>query len=296
MVDKKFKILVTGGGGQLAQCLEKQIVFDGNEEYYFANRQELDITSPDNLNQLFSDFEPDVVINTAAYTQVDQAEADRDSAYAINTDAVKNLARACQEHQALLIHISTDYVFDGDSSSPYHEDDSTDPKTVYGASKRAGEEVIINSTLKEYYIIRTSWLYSEFGKNFYKTILRLARERDELSIVDDQQGCPTNANDLARGILKIVSDFREKKTSLANFGIYHFSNAGHTTWYGFAKSILEINKISVNLKPVSSSQFPTKSIRPKYSILSNVKFQENFNFKISHWEKSLEDLIATLAS
>lgn len=288
---KEKKILITGAGGQLAQCLKKQLPTDIADEYLFVSREELDITDTKGIYELFKSFNPNVVINTAAYTQVDHAEDEPEKAFSINAEAVKTLAEACYKNDALLIHISTDYVFDGKANTPYHEDDATHPQTVYGASKRKGEEQLIASALKQFYIIRTSWLYSEFGHNFYKTMQRLSSEKEKLNVVNDQQGCPTNANDLARGILKIIAAYKSIHHKNSNYGIYHFSNAGNTTWYDFATAIFTLKKINIPVLPVPSQAFPTKAKRPCYSILRNEKFQETFHFQIPHWKESLENLI-----
>lgn len=282
--------MVTGGGGQLAQCLKEQLPKDTDDDFLFVNRDELDITQTEAIKRLFADFKPQIVINTAAYTQVDRAEEERDLAYSINSEAVKALAEECKDCGALLIHISTDYVFDGNGNTPYKEGDKTSPKTIYGASKRAGEEALIESGLHQFYILRTSWLYSEHGHNFYRTVQRLATERDNLQMVNDQHGCPTNANDLARGILKII-DLENSDNTTAAYGIYHFSNGGITTWYGFALEILRLKYLNIAVVPVSSATFPTPAKRPSNSVLNTDKFRKTFDFEIPEWKKSLSDLI-----
>ena len=287
------RILVTGGGGQLAQCLKNQIPKNTADEFLFVSRKELDITNTTAIKKLFADFKPQIVVNTAAYTQVDRAEEEPDLAYSINNEALKSLAEVCRDFGAMLIHISTDYVFDGNGDLPYKEEHKTNPQTVYGASKYAGEEALLNSGLKQFYIIRTSWLYSEYGHNFYRTMQRLANEKDTLQIVNDQQGCPTNANDLALGILKIIAatNNNNNNSNKITCGIYHFSNRGNTTWYGFALEIFRLKEIKITVIPVSSASFPTRAKRPSYSVLNSDKFSKTFDFQIPEWEKSLSDLI-----
>ncbi len=291
MESKGKRILITGGGGQLAQCLKKQLPKNTADVFLFVSRKELDISNAAAIETLFADFKPQIVVNTAAYTQVDRAEDERDLAFSINSEAVKSLAEACKNSGALLIHISTDYVFDGNGNTPYKEEDRTNPQTVYGASKYAGEEALIKSGLKQFYILRTSWLYSEYGHNFYRTIQRLANEKDTLQVVNDQQGCPTNANDLALGILKIIAAALSNNTKNAPSGIYHFGNSGNTTWYGFALEIFRLKKINTTVVPVASATFPTLAKRPSYSVLNVNKFSKTFDFQIPDWEKSLSDLI-----
>ena len=283
-------ILITGASGQLGQCIKQQLPEKTTDNYLFVSRKDLDIAKAEEVKQLCKTFKPDVIINTAAYTQVDRAEEERDKAYSINANALLTLAEACYEHHALLIHISTDYVFDGQASTPYKEEDTPHPQTVYGASKRKGEELLENSPLMRYYIIRTSWLYSEYGQNFYQTMQRLAVEKEQLQIVNDQYGCPTNANDLAKGILRIIDQYFNDLSSPA-YGIYHFNNGGITTWYGFASEIFKLKNLNISVNPVGSMAFPTTAKRPTYSVLSNTKFQQLFDFHIADWDVSLKKLV-----
>lgn len=291
MANNGKRILVTGGGGQLAQCLKNQLPKNIADEYLFVNRHTLDITQAGAIEKLFAEFSPQIVVNTAAYTNVDRAEEERDLAFSINGEGVKLLAQACKDHGALLIHISTDYVFDGKGATPYKEEHITNPQTVYGASKKVGEDAVIEIGLNQFYIIRTSWLYSEYGNNFYKTMQRLASEKDMLQVVNDQKGCPTNANDLAKGILKIIETYKGYSTKKAANGIYHFSNAGNTTWFGFALEIFRLKDINIKVIPVSSATFPTRAKRPSYSVFDVNKFSKIFDFQIPEWKKSLSDLI-----
>jgi dTDP-4-dehydrorhamnose reductase len=280
---KTPKILITGSEGQLAQTLKH--LSGENENYIFVNKDQLDITNTEALESFFEEHTPDVVINTAAYTQVDASETYTETAFRVNETAVKNLVNVCEKHEVKLIHISTDYVFDGTASKPYRETDPTNPVTVYGKSKRAGEEAIQNSTLKAYAIVRTSWLYSPYGHNFYKTMLRLAQTKNELSIVNDQRGSPTNALHLAEALRVIAHKLQSENT-----GVYHYCNAGETTWYGFAKAIFDKHNRQLEVKPVSSDEYPTAAHRPAYSVLDTEKIKKTFSLKIADWHTALKTL------
>ncbi|MEX2350055.1 MAG: dTDP-4-dehydrorhamnose reductase [Flavobacteriaceae bacterium] len=277
------KILVTGGEGQLAQALKH--VRGDNDICIFVDKNELDITSAEALEEFFKEHRPDVVINTAAYTQVDASESYPETAFSVNDVAVKNLAGICESYNCKLIHISTDYVFDGTAHQPYRETDPTNPVTVYGKSKRAGEEAIQNSKLKSYAIVRTSWLYSPYGHNFYKTMLRLAHSKNELSIVNDQKGSPTNALHLAEALLLIAHTLKPE-----NSGLYHYCNGGQTTWFGFAKAIFEKHNLSIEVKPVTSEEYATAAQRPAYSVLDSNKIKKTFSLNIPDWQTALNTL------
>ena len=292
-------VLVTGAGGQLGQSL--QFVANNYPEidFKFCGSRELDITNVDNVAQIFEQYKPNFCINAAAYTAVDKAESESEKAFAINVTGVKNLAEACKEFSTILIHISTDFVFDGtyDLLSPraqsrgYSETDQTNPKSVYGQTKLDGEKAI-QAILDQYYIIRTSWVYSQFGNNFFKTMLRLGAERETLSVVNDQIGTPTNAVDLANAILQIIC---HPERSRGNFyGIYNFSNLGQCSWYDFAKEIFESNNISIDLKPISTASYPTPAARPAYSVLDKTKIKQVFDFEIMSWQESLKTVIFPL--
>jgi len=281
MASDQLSVLVTGAGGQLAQCIQ-QLQPDFNYAFYFKDRKALDITDTASIHSTLDELKPDVIINTAAYTQVDLAETETEKAFAINHLGVANLATCCAERTVKLIHISTDYVFDGKSDRPYLETDLTEPQTAYGKSKLAGERAIEEAKLPAFWILRTAWLYSIYGKNFYKTILKLAGSRDELSVVSDQTGVPTQALDLARFILENLP-----KIDRQNSGIYHYVNSGRATWYDFAKTIIVQNGLKTSVIPVTSSQYPTAARRPEYSVLDNSKIQETFNFSIRHWSDAL---------
>jgi dTDP-4-dehydrorhamnose reductase len=278
-------VLVTGATGQLGQAIE---FVSGNYpkiNFVFCDSSELDITNKENCREAFIKYNPNFCINTAAYTAVDKAESEPEKAHLINVIGAKNLAEICKEHEVVLLHISTDFVFDGNQKNPYTEMDIPNPTSVYGQTKLEGEKAI-QEILKQHFIIRTSWVYSQFGNNFMKTMLRMASERDSLSVVNDQIGTPTNAVDLAEALIKIVSSNFQLLTS--NFGIYNFSNEGHCTWYDFAKKIVEINNIKIDLKPIPTSSYPTPAKRPTQSVLDKTKIKSVFCVIIDCWDESLK--------
>lgn len=284
-------VLVTGASGQLGQAIQF-IASDYNDcEFIFASSQVLDITNQEKVNQFFESNKIDFCINTAAYTAVDKAETEAEKAHAINVLGSKYLAIACKKNKAKLIHISTDFVFDGTSNKPYLETDVVSPLGVYGETKLKGELEIMHN-MSDYFIIRTSWVYSQFGNNFMKTMLRLASERDSLNIVSDQIGTPTNAVDLAKAIMVIVDHFKLQTSNFKpNFGIYNFSNEGTTSWYDFAKEIFRINNVSIDVNPIPTEAFPTPAKRPKYSVLDKSKIKKTFNVEIKSWQESLKQTI-----
>jgi dTDP-4-dehydrorhamnose reductase len=248
----------------------------------------LDITNLNTIEQLFNKVKPDFCINAAAYTAVDKAESEPEKAHLINVIGLKNLATVCKEFDTVLLHISTDFVFEGTKDSPYSEDDIPNPSGVYGQTKLEGEKAI-QETCQKHFIIRTSWVYSQFGNNFMKTMLRLATERDKLSVVNDQIGTPTNAVDLAEVLIKIcTSIFHLPSSNL--FGIYNFSNEGQCSWYDFAKKIFEFNNIKINLEPIPTTSFPTPAKRPAYSVLDKKKIKDTFGIEINYWETSLKNI------
>ncbi len=282
------KILVTGANGQLGQCIQKIAPdFEDRFEFIFADSQALDITDADSVSDYFYDHKPHFCINAAAYTAVDLAETESEKAFGVNAEGIKNLAEICAEYKTVLIHVSTDYVFNGDTQISYSEDSFTDPQGVYGASKLAGEELALAANPKTV-VIRTSWLYSEFSKNFVKTMLNLFRQRPELGIVNDQFGQPTNANDLAEAILKIIG------TEPKVYGVFHFSNYPETTWFDFAEKIAEFAKSPVKLIPIPTEQFPTPAKRPVRSTMALDKIEETYGIEPEHWENSLQDCIEIL--
>jgi len=276
-----IKVLVTGGKGQLAQCIQSISNDFPSLDFVFLGSNDLDVSNINEVEDYFSKNNFDYCINCAAYTAVDKAEEEQELAKKVNVTGAKNLAIACKNKGVILIHISTDFVFDGEAKTPYREDDTTNPISVYGQTKRDGE-VEITSNLSQHFIIRTSWLYSEFAGNFVKTMLRLSKEREELSVVDDQTGCPTYAKDLAEVILKII-DSQTKQ-----FGIYHYSNQGEITWYDFAKEIFKQSQSEIKLLKTDSKTFKTLANRPKYSVLNTSKIHSLLNLEPVKWEKSLE--------
>lgn len=275
------KILVTGGNGQLGSCLKLKSKAQHTLDFVFLDSKELDITNSIQIETVFNTSNFEYCINCAAYTAVDNAEDDKDTAYNVNALGAKHLAEACKKFNVTLIHISTDFVFNGNATTPYTENDITDPIGVYGATKLKGEQYI-DTVFKKYYIIRTSWLYSQFNNNFVKTMLRLASEKEALSVVNDQKGTPTNANDLAEAIIKIIH------SNTQQYGLYHFSNLGETTWYGFAKAIFKLTNTDIKLNPVTSEAFKTKAKRPKYSVMDKTKIIKTLDIQILDWQKSLE--------
>ena len=278
-------VLVTGSNGQLASCIKDLAGQYENLKFIYTDYQELDICDLKQVNTFFkSNPKIDYCINCAAYTAVDKAESEVDKAYEINAQGAKNLAIVCHEFAAVLIQISTDFVFDGQKNSPYVESDVPNPISVYGASKLQGE-VEVKQRLETYFIFRTSWLYSEHGSNFMKTMLRLAETRDEISVVSDQIGTPTYAGDLAKMILNIVSS---KNT---NFGLYHYSNEGMVSWYDFAKAIFEVSAIEIKLNPIKTVDYPTPANRPAYSVMDKAKIKSRLSTQASFWIESLQKAI-----
>ncbi len=279
-----INVLVTGSGGQLGQCIGKIKNEYPKLTLFFANSTTLDITKKDRVSDFFEDKSFDFVINCAAYTNVEQAEKEPDKAFLVNAEGVKNVAEVCEETNTTLIHISTDYVFDGKKRSPYKEEDFTNPINEYGKSKLAGEKYI-QEILDKYFIIRTSWLYSEFGHNFFKTILKKSKTEKELTITTSETGTPTNANDLAKFILDLIEIGSYK------YGIFHFSNLGEATWYDFAKEILRVSGKLDTIILKKTDNYPTFAARPKYSVFNKEKCIESFNLDIINWKESLKRIM-----
>ncbi|MCC8146079.1 MAG: dTDP-4-dehydrorhamnose reductase [Bacteroidales bacterium] len=280
----KKNILITGSKGQLGS--ELQDVYPDFPEFNFfpTDIDTLDLTHKKNLEDYVTQNNIHYIINCAAYTAVDKAEEEQELCYQVNHDAVKNIAESAKGI-AKVIHISTDYVFDGTNNQPYQETDPTNPQSVYGKSKRQGEEILL-SIHPGSMVIRTSWLYSSYGNNFAKTILRLANEKNEINVVADQHGTPTYAADLAGALLSVIR-FIEKEGIFPS-GVYHYSNEGATTWYGFAQKILELSDITnCKVHPITTDQYPTKAKRPMYSILDKSKIKRTFNITIPEWENGL---------
>ncbi|MDT0605776.1 dTDP-4-dehydrorhamnose reductase [Croceitalea rosinachiae] len=276
-----MNILVTGASGQLGSTLRALTIT--NQEglnFVYKSSAELDITDFESVHQELTLNDYAYCINCAAFTNVDKAESDTDLARLVNITGARNLALGCNENQTILIHISTDFVFDGYLNEPYHEEAIARPIGFYGDTKYKGERAIINN-LQEYFILRTSWLYSEFGNNFMKTMIRLGNERDELSVVYDQIGTPTYAKDLATVILYII------KAHSIDYGVYNYSNEGVASWYDFAKAIFDGQGIEIDLKPIRSEEYPTPAERPKFSVLDKAKIKDTFHLSIPHWKDSL---------
>ncbi len=281
-------VLVTGASGQLGQAIQFIAKNHSEIKFVFCSSSDLDISNKENCQTVFQKTKPDFCINAAAYTAVDKAESERDKAELINVLGSKNIAEVCNNFDVKLIHISTDFVFDGSNDKPYTETQITNPKGVYGQTKLDGEKAI-QQVFSKYYIIRTSWVYSQFGNNFMKTMLRLASERTALSVVNDQIGTPTNAVDLAEALVQIIFSNSQQPTT-NNYGIYNFSNEGECSWYDFAKKIFEINNVSIDLSAIPTEQFPTPAQRPKYSVLDKSKIKTTFGIAIKTWEESLKSI------
>ena len=281
-------VLVTGASGQLGQAIQFIAKNHSEIKFVFCSSSDLDISNKENCQTVFQKTKPDFCINAAAYTAVDKAESERDKAELINVLGSKNIAEVCNNFDVKLIHISTDFVFDGSNDKPYTETQITNPKGVYGQTKLDGEKAI-QQVFSKYYIIRTSWVYSQFGNNFMKTMLRLASERTALSVVNDQIGTPTNAVDLAEALVQIILSANQQPTN-DNYGIYNFSNEGECSWYDFAKKIFEINNVSIDLSAIPTEQFPTPAQRPKYSVLDKSKIKTTFGIAIKTWEESLKSI------
>ncbi len=280
-------VLVTGANGQLGQSIQSIADKYSEIEFEFCDSEKLDITDYDNVNAVFNEFIPKYCINAAAYTAVDKAESEPNRAYSINVLGSQNLAKICKMNGTILLHVSTDFVFDGTKKTPYTELDEPNPTGVYGQTKLDGEEAI-KELWEKHFIIRTSWVYSQFGNNFMKTMLRLGAEREELSIVNDQIGTPTNAVDLAEVLIKMVESCHAELVSASNYGIYNFSNEGQCSWYDFAKKIFEINNITIDLHPIPTKDYPTPAKRPAYSVLDKNKIKTTFGIEIDSWENSLK--------
>lgn len=279
-----IQVIVTGGNGQLANCIRNAVA--GLDEYNFSyvDLEELDITDKNAVDEFFKKTKPTWCINCAAYTAVDKAESDTELAKKVNIDGAKYLAQASKKYNSKFIQISTDFVFDGAKGSIYAETDKVNPLSVYGATKFEGEQVTTNE-VDEYFIIRTSWLYSEYGNNFLKTMLRLGAERDELNVVSDQIGTPTYAGDLAELISEII-----KKDSKA-YGLYHYSNEGVASWYDFAKAIMEESKTTCKVLPIKTEAYPTPAMRPAFSVMDKSKIKTELEIEIPYWRDSLKKTI-----
>jgi len=295
-----MRILVTGKNSQLGRSIQKIVNTDtkiynnqNSNEFIFVGREDLDLSSEINISHYFINNKFDIIINCAAYTAVDKADEEADLATQVNHLAVKQLASIANKQQARLIHISTDYVFDGDSDKPYIETDIPNPINVYSRTKLSGEKALQTVMPMNALVIRTSWLYSEYSNNFVKTMLRLGKERDELNVVSDQIGSPTYASDLADAILEIIvhKEFREENQVTQ---IYHYSNEGGISWYEFAKEIFKIEKLDCKVNSIKTQQYPTPAKRPRNTLMNKDKIVEVFNIKISNWKSSLNTCMKIL--
>ena len=280
-------ILITGASGQLAMEIHQELNQSVTNNYIFTTRNELDVTNADKVEAFFKKHKVELVINCAAYTNVNGSEIDKENANLVNHLAVKNIAQACTDHKSACIHLSTDYVFAGNKNTPYTETDATSPLGAYGQTKLLGESALQHSDI-DFLILRTSWLYSAFGNNFVKNILRISKERKELKVVFDQVSTPTYAKDLARFIIFVI----ENKLYRGRQDVYHFSNEGVCSWYDFAVEILKLAGSDCKVIPCRTEDFPTPAARPAYSVLDKNKIKTDFNFPIPYWRDSLVSLMS----
>ena len=283
--ESRYNILVTGGNGQLGSEL-RELANNYNYTFFFTDRDDLDITSKEAIKNFVTQSNINVIINAAAYTAVDKAEEDYENANKVNHLAVKCLAEIAKEKNIKLIHISTDYVFNGKNHKPYTEGDMTDPQGAYGKTKLDGEKAMQEIDPKNSVIIRTSWVYSSFGNNFVKTMLRLGKEKSELGVIFDQVGTPTYAKDLAKTILDILPYIKNE-----NVQVYHYSNEGALSWYDFAKEIMRMAKLDCKINPIETKDYPTPAARPHYSLLNKAKIKNAFKITIPYWKDSLDECL-----
>ncbi|MCT7533303.1 dTDP-4-dehydrorhamnose reductase [Aliarcobacter cryaerophilus] len=283
-----YNILVTGSNGQLGSEI-KELSSNYNYNFFFTTRDDIDITSKDSIKEFCQTNSINVIINCAAYTAVDKAESDMENADLVNRKAVKKLSIVAKELNIKLIHISTDYVFDGKNFKPYVEEFQTNPQSVYGKTKLDGENEIRDINPLNSIIIRTSWVYSYYGNNFVKTMLRLGKEKEELGVIFDQIGTPTYAKDLAKTILDIVPQIENSKVE-----IYNYSNEGVLSWYDFAKEIMKMAKLNCKINPIETYQYPTPAKRPHFSLLNKSKIKSKFNLEIPYWKDGLDDCLKRL--
>ena len=285
---KALNVLVTGTSGQVGSELKK-LSLEYPYNFFFTTKKDLDISIEENIQSFINKCSINVIINCAAYTAVDKAEEDEELADEINRKAVKKLAKLSKENNIKLIHISTDYVFDGKNFKPYTEENQTNPKSVYGKTKLEGEIEMIKINPENSIIIRTSWVYSSFGNNFVKTMLKLGKLKDELGVIFDQIGTPTYAYDLAKAILDILPNIKNKKIE-----IYNYTNEGVLSWYDFSKELMQMAKITCKINPIESYEYPTPANRPHYSLLNKSKIKKEFNISIPFWKDSLSRCLKVL--
>ena len=289
LIWRMSSIVIFGASGQLGQCFKKLTETENIPNIFFPPEAEANILDNDALANVFNTYKPKYCINCAAYTAVDRAEDEPGIALKVNKTGVENLARLCSLNKSILIHISTDFVFKGDVSTPRNEDSATSPVNVYGQTKLEGEKAV-EALLNEYFIIRTGWLYSEYGNNFVKTMLKIGTEKDELKVIADQTGTPTYGMDLAACILNII------KSQNKSYGLYHYSNEGIASWYDFAKAIFDISETSIRILPVKTEEYITKAVRPAYSVMDKSKVKSTFKIEIPYWRDSLKYCLNNLIS
>ncbi|WP_394974404.1 dTDP-4-dehydrorhamnose reductase [uncultured Croceitalea sp.] len=280
-------ILVTGAKGQLGSSIQELVKDSNIHKFVFTDSEQLDITNENKVTAFFNNTDFDYCINCAAYTAVDRAETEIESCYKINAEAVQILAKTCAKHRCILIHVSTDFVFDGKKIEPYIETDEPNPLNVYGLSKLKGENYI-KEYLDSYFIVRTSWVYSEYGNNFVKTMLRLGAQKERLDVISDQYGSPTYARDLAEFIIALVH--KDSK----DFGIYHFSNRGNISWFDFATAIIAYSNNNTVVYPIASIDYKVKALRPQYSVMNTIKAQNLLKKPIKEWRQSLSKCMEKL--
>ena len=286
------RLLVIGRNGQLGRSVAKMAAGFPQLQIDCAGRDKLDMVNPGSIESFFAQHHYDLILNSAAYTAVDQAESEPEQAEQLNHYAVAELARVAKQQQSFLIHVSTDYVFDGESNTPYLESDATNPVGVYGSSKLRGEQALQEITPKGC-IVRTSWLYSEFGNNFVKTMLRLGKEREQLNVVSDQIGSPTYASDLAQVLLTIATREAVSQSS-SEVPLFHYANQGIGSWYDFATAIFELAGLDCMTQPITTAEYPTAAKRPHFSVLNTVNIRKQFQISIPYWRDSLKRCLAEL--
>lgn len=289
---EKPSIIVTGKNGQLGKELQDIAPQFENFTFHFFSKEELSIADASQLENIFIKLKPAFFINCAAYTAVDKAETDQENAYIINGEAVGNIARLCRAYNCICIHISTDYVFDGTATEPYKENDETNPVNYYGYTKWVGEKLALENN-PQTIIIRTSWVYSQYGNNFVKTMMRIMQERKEINVVSDQTGSPTYAADLALAIIAIINNLSQSRGQnlKSKCGIYHFSNEGIISWFQFASAIRDIKNFDCKVHPISTANYPTPAKRPAWSVFSKDKIKSNFNIELKDWKESLQNCL-----
>ena len=288
LVSANINVLVTGSNGQVGSEI-KELSSNYNYNFFFTTRDDIDITSKDSIKEFCQTNSINVIINCAAYTAVDKAQSDIENADLVNRKAVKKLSIVAKELDIKLIHISTDYVFDGKNFKPYVEEFQTNPQSVYGKTKLDGENELLDINPLNSIIIRTSWVYSYYGNNFVKTMLRLGKEKEELGVIFDQIGTPTYAKDLAITILDIIPQIDNQKVE-----IYNYSNEGVLSWYDFAKEIMKMAKLNCKINPIETYQYPTPAKRPYFSLLNKSKIKSKFNLEIPYWKDGLDDCLRRL--